>query len=133
VPLPAQERVPAPENNPTPDWNELQFVSWDEFRRMAPSILQLEITRMDGLLPALGAHANSYNDVVRARFCVRQFVTCIEGAEKEHLEPDCAAHLHNAILSLSLPPDDLDAQALNTWRYVLGRLSDINRRLPLVY
>jgi hypothetical protein len=133
VPLPAEDRVPAPESSRTPDWNELQFVSWNEFRRMAPSILQLEITRMDGLLPALGANTNSYNDVVRARFCLRQFVSCLESAARESLEPACAAHLHNAILSLSLLPGDLDAQAVKTWRYILDRLNDVNRRLPLVY
>ncbi len=133
MPLPTPDPVPAPEAVPAADWNELQFVGWSEFKRMAPSILQLEITRMDGLLPALRVHAGAYNDVVRARFCVRQFLACLEGAAKESIEPICAAHVRNAIMSLALPPDGLDPHALKTWRYIVDRLNDIHRRLPLIY
>ena len=31
-------------------WNEIQFLSWDKFKGMAPSIIQLEITRLTRIM-----------------------------------------------------------------------------------
>jgi hypothetical protein len=130
---PAATPGPASEAAPPADWNELAFVGWDEFRRMAPSILQLEITRLDALLSELGRGASAYNDLVRVRYCVRRFVACLEAAHKDTLRAACAAHLQAAIMGLSLPPAGVEEGARETWRYVLDRLRDVYRRLPLVY
>lgn len=118
---------------PGPDWNELQFVSWAEFKRMAPSILQLEITRLESLLPAASTNTDLHNSIVRARFSVRQFIACLERADRTTVEETCAPHLQTAVMSLSLSPATLDAPARETCRYILDRLNYVYRRLPLVY
>jgi len=118
---------------PNTDWNELQFVSWSEFRQMTPSILRLEITRMGKLIHALPTDTDFHNSLVRARFALKQFVACLERSEKDTLEETCSVHLRAAIISFSLQPETLDAQTKQTLRYILDRLNYVYHRIRLIY
>jgi len=132
-----QTRIPDPADTPEPvpasDWNELQFVSWSEFRQMTPSILRLEITRMGKLIQTFRGDTDFHNSLVRARFALEQFVACLERSEKDTLEATCAEHLRAAIIGFPLPSETLDAQTRQTHRYILDRLNYVYHRIRLIY
>jgi hypothetical protein len=116
-----------------PNWNEIQFLSFKEFLQMAPTILQLEITRLGKIIQELPPRVPFRNDLVRARFETAQFVECLKSTEKSSIESVCAIHLQNAILSLSVQPEDLEPGTRETWNYVLDRLNYVHHRVRLIY
>ncbi len=120
-------------NAPSPNWNEIQFLSWKEFRQMAPSILQLEVTRLGGLIRALGDDTEFHNPLVRARFALKEFIRCVEAAQKDTVEQSCAGHLRTAIANISFQPEGLDGGTQETCRYILDRLNYVHHRISLIY
>jgi hypothetical protein len=113
--------------------NEIQFLSWKEFRQMAPSILRLEITRLGELIDAAPPDAlDVRNALVKARFEVQRFVACLENAEKESVDA-CASHLQTALLALSFDEQALDPASRQTCAYILDRLTYVLNRIALVY
>ncbi len=119
--------------SPNTNWNELQFLSWSEFQAMAPSIVQLEITRLAKAIPRVRENTDFCNSLVRARFALTRFVACVENAEKDSVEKSCSPHLHTAIMNVSFQPDHLDKQTKATCNYVLDRLEYIYDRIRLIY
>ncbi len=115
-----------------PDWNELDFVDWDEFRRMAPSIIGLEIGRLDPLVAASIGDLDLHNPLVRVRFELKSFVATLAEATPETIGSPCAEHLRAALLALPLFPDIDDATAA-TLRYIANRLTYVYDRIPLIY
>ena len=111
--------------------NEIQFLSSDEFRRMAPPILQLEITRLGELIGAAGSDLDFRNALVRARHALRQFVACLEA--EAAFDDASAEHLRVAALSLAFDPAERDEQAMATLAYVRDRVRYVHDRLPLLY
>ena len=118
---------------PNLSWNEIQFLSWSEFQQMAPSILQLEITRIGKVIRSFPADTDFHNGLVRARFELKQFVACLGQAEKDSFGETCAPHLRKAIMSMSVQPPGLDLQTREKCAYVLDRLNYINHRISLIY
>lgn len=118
---------------PNLNWNEIQFLSWKEFQQMAPSILQLEITRIGKVIRSFPDDTDFYNRLVRARFELTQFVACLRQAKKNRFEETCAPHLRAAIMSMSVQPSPIDLQTRETCGYVLDRLNYINHRISLIY
>ena len=116
-----------------PSWNEIQFVSWAEFRQMAPSILQLEVTRIGKIIQTFQENTEFHNGLVRARFALEQFVANVKQAEKNNFEETCVVHLRTAIANFPLQPDDLDAETKKTCRYILDRLNYVYHRITLIY
>ena len=114
------------------DWNELQFLSWNKFRQMAPSILQLEVTRLGTLIDASGSATDFRNALVKARFEVKQFIACLQQAEKENVEA-CAPHLQTALLNVSLVHAHRDEAMAARLNYVIDRLKYVNDRIALIY
>ncbi len=121
------------EEVPDINWNELQFLSWGEFKHTVPSILQLEVTRLGKLMGAFSGDTDLHNSVVRARFALKQFISCVERSQRDALEESSSAHLRTAIMNLSFPPRDLDAQTKETLSYVLDRLNYVYCRIGLIY
>ena len=118
---------------PNINWNEIQFLSWNEFQQMAPSILQLEITRIGKVILSFPDDTEFHNGLVRARFELRQFVECLGQANKDSFEETCAPHLRAAIMSMSVQTLPIDLQTRETCGYVLDRLNYINHRISLIY
>ncbi len=143
-------------------WNEIQFLSWNEFSRMAPSILKLEVTRMSALVHQAGGNIEFRNALVRSRFALQRFIDCIEqhgieqhgieqhgivtGAEqcgnnpsgRDHSDRDdfaerCSKHLTEALMSLPPVHRDTDESMAHTLDYIADRLNDVYRRIPLIY
>ncbi len=116
-----------------PDWNELDFLSWDAFRRMAPPVLRLEITRIERLLAAEALPLDVHNALVRVRFALNTFLTCLAGSDRTTFDGTCVPHLDAALLNLPLAFPDLDAPTRETLAYVLDRLRYIHDRIRLIY
>ena len=114
-------------------WNELQFLSWGEFKQMAPSILQLEVTRIGALIGTFPESNEFHNGLVRARFALKRFIACLGHAEKDTVEESCAQHIRTAIMNMSLQPDNLDIQTRETCSYILNRLHYALHRIRLIY
>lgn len=100
---------------------------------MAPSILQLEVTRLGTLIRLVGAELGVRNALVRARFELQQFILCVTEAEKERVSDACIAHLHAALLSLSPLNFEAQAEAAEMLNYIVNRLTYVNKRIPLIY
>ena len=124
---PEQTRIPRM------NWNELQFLSWGEFKQMTPSILQLEVTRLGTLLRPHQEDTEFHNQLIRTRFALSQFIQCVKETKKDDIETACGEHLRTAIMSLSFPPEDLDTQTQDTCRYILDRLKYVHYRITLIY
>lgn len=111
--------------------NEIQFLSWGEFRQMVPSILQLEVTRLGTLIEAAGEDTDFRNALAKARFEVKQFIACVQKADKATVEEVCAPHVQTALLNVSLLDRDEDTMA--TLHYIIDRLQYVNDRIALIY
>ncbi|MEX0821136.1 MAG: hypothetical protein WD021_03235 [Rhodothermales bacterium] len=109
------------------DWNELDFVGWKEFRRMAPAVIGLELSRLERVLAGLAPGSDAYNTLVRARYEMRRFADGLADAEKGEAEHG-AEPLRRALLAVSLLAEDHD-----TLEYVARRLHYVHERLKLIY
>ena len=114
-------------------WNEIQFLSWDEFRRMAPSILQLEVSRISDLLRSASLEIEDYNALVRVRHAIRSFIACVESAGKDTVQAACEPYLTQALLSVPAPDAGFDVETARTIEYIVDRLNYVIRRIPLIY
>jgi len=116
----------------TPDWNELDFVDWGEFRRMAPSVIGLEIGRLEPLIDASVGEWEMHNALVRVRFELKSFVATLAEATPETVGSAGTDHLRTALLTLSLFPD-VDEATAATLHYIANRLRYVYDRIPLIY
>jgi hypothetical protein len=111
--------------------NEIQFLSWHEFKQMAPPILQLEVTRLTNLIQTPGHDLDIHNALVRARFEVARFIAGLAGADRDRVETACAPHLGAALLALSFPPSAVDDA--ETLGYVINRIEYVYYRIAYIY
>lgn len=113
--------------------NELQFVGWKKFREMVPSIVQLEVSRLERVVDGVQENTELYNAVVKARFELKAFADALQNADKDDLEETCAPHLEAAMLTVSMTPGDREGEVAETLRYVADRLEHIHDRMELIY
>ena len=114
------------------EWNEIDFVGWPAFRRMAPTVVGLEISRLERLISNHEIGSESYNTLIRLRYSVRRFIDELEEAD-ENDAPRLARLLEQALLTLSAALDPAAAGDAETLRYVAHRLTYIHNRLNLIY
>ena len=112
--------------------NEIQFLSWGEFRQMAPSILQLEVTRLSTVIEAQRDVPNFHNALVKTRYELKHFMTCLQHTTKEQID-SCAPHLQIALLNVTLANTDRDEATTHTLAYIIDRLTYVLERIPLIY
>ncbi len=120
-------------NHSKRDWNELEFVSWKEFQQMAPSIIQLEITRLGKLIQSFRLDSDLHNALVQARFELKQFIRHLAATQKAAGLAGCTTHLQNALLALALITHPGDAQAEETLCYIRDRIEYIYQRIHFIY
>lgn len=113
--------------------NELQFVGWKEFKQMVPSIVQLEISRLDCIIERVRDDPDRCNALVKARFELKKFVACLQQAEKETLEETCAPHLQAALLAVSMTPGEQGDDTAKRLRYIIDRLNHVHDRMEMIY
>lgn len=112
------------------EWNELHYVSRDTFAQMAPSVLRLEMGRMDKLVARLPLEDERRNALVTARYRLGLLRDLVTG---DFLRADlgvCDHHISAAILAVGLRPSggpdpDLDALLDN----IADRLGFVRERL----
>ena len=114
-----------------PGWNELGFVPWQSFRRMAPSILMLEISRLADLI-ASADEMEFRNALVKSRYELQAFIADLEAssATADSVEME---HLQAAILNLPVGYPDVSAEDAATLAYILDRLEYVHNRIRFVY
>jgi len=111
--------------------NEIQFLSWQEFEQMVPSILKLEVTRLEKLIRISGTSTDTRNTLVRARMDVKRFIRCVQQhTQKEHVQEICQQYLRLALLGVCLIDEEVDSQMV---AYVRGRLQYVHDRIPFIY
>lgn len=113
--------------------NELQFVSWTEFQEMVPSIVQLEISRLERVIEEVRDQTELCTALMEARSELQEFSATLQEAEKETLEASCAPHLEAAMLTLSMKADEADGETAETLRYIVDRLNHVHDRMELTY
>jgi hypothetical protein len=123
--------MPSIKNNR--DWNELEFISWEEFREMAPSIIQLEISRIGEIIDRFQADLEFHNALVKSRFELKKFIECLAHSGKDSLEENCAGHLCNAIVNLTFETPGVDEKSTQIRDYILDRLNYVHNRISLIY
>ncbi len=109
--------------------NEIQFLSWEEFRQMTPSILGLEISRLAQVLAEDGRSTQERNTLVVARHELRRFVGCVAEVEPQQVT-GCGKHLAAALLAAAFVRGERDSTALS---YVIGRLQYVQDRMAYIY
>jgi len=119
--------------NSKSQWNELEFVSWKEFTQMAPSIIQLEISRIGSVINAPATDLDIRNVLVRARFELGEFQECLQLAHGPPLSDSCVAHLRTSILSLSIKNQIRDEETTITLDYVFERLISMLERIDMIF
>ena len=113
-------------------WNEIQFLSWDKFKGMAPSIIQLEITRITMVMRSGHMDLDDHNALVRARFALKQFAECLETAQKETFQETCGPFVTQALMSMPATSSS-DVETAKTLKYIVDRIKDVHQRIPLIY
>ena len=113
--------------------NEIQYLSWKAFRRMAPSILRLEVARLGALMDAAGDDLDFRNTLAKARFELKRFEDRLDEATPETVKATCGPPLQAALMTLALAADDQTTVTASTLRYVLNRLTYLHDRLALIY
>ncbi len=115
------------------NWNEIQFLSWDKFKNMTPSIVQLEITRITKLLRTGKLELDDHNALVRVRFALKQFLECLETAKKETFQESCANYVTRALMSMPASSPTFDVETAKTLEYIVDRIKDVHQRISLIY
>ncbi len=117
----------------TPGWNELHFINREEFANMAPTVLQLEVSRLTRLLPSFELGSDAYNSVIAARKGVAHLQTLIQEEMDETRVKECALELESAILCLSVSDRKTDPNSRRVLVYVADRLVYILGQLKHLY
>lgn len=113
--------------------NELQFVNWAEFQEMVPSILQLELSRLNRVLEDLEDRPELRDALKDARDELQAFVACLPQANKKTFPETCAPHLQAALLTISIQAGEHSGDPGDTLRYIADRLNHVHDRMELIY
>ncbi len=114
-------------------WNELEFLSWEEFLQMAPSILQLEISRLSKLLDTPLNDPDIHNALVKGRYQLKCCAEKIEGVEKATVESVLSPFLTEAAFQISAALNSGESSMDATLHYVLDRIAYIHNRIQMIY
>ena len=131
--LPNSRGTPELHPDKTPGWNELHFINREEFASMAPSVLQLEVSRLTRLLPSFELGSDAYNSVIAARKSVAYLQSYIQEEMDEARVKECSLELESAILCLSVSDRKTDPNSRRVLVYVADRLVYILGQLKHLY
>jgi len=115
------------------DWNELEFTNWNDFRRMAPAIIQLEISRLGKIISSLKATNNTHNLLVKARFDLTQFQNHIKESDEGKIIESQMEKLYSALMCVSRAYEDSDENLKSKITYINDRLTDLINKSQMLY
>jgi hypothetical protein len=113
--------------------NELAYLSWTAFQRMAPAIVRLEVDRVDALLRDAGGDDALCEALARARGALECFTAGLAHARPRTVETACAPHLRAALVVLSLEASAREGPEAGTLRYIVDRLRYVHDRMDFIY
>lgn len=111
--------------------NELEYISWKEFKKMAPSIIRLETNRISKLISTFPPESDIHNVLIKVRYELNQFIECLDQTVSPPLADSCTEHLSKAILNLT--HEDIDESTSKTIHYILDRLNHVYNRIGMIY
>jgi len=114
-------------------WNELEFVSWRQFRQMAPPIMRLEVTRIGELIGRAGSNHEMRNALVKVRYELLEFVVAVEHCTDGRISGRARERLDAAIVNVPLDQADSGGDMHASLAYVLDRLHSIQKRIDFIY
>jgi hypothetical protein len=100
---------------------------------MVPSIVQLELSRLEQVIEGVQDRPELRNALVEARRKLEGFVECLQRADKQVLEESCAPRLEAALLTISMKADAEDGEVADTLHYIVDRLTHVHDRMELIY
>jgi len=128
-----------PRSNRASSWNELRYMSVHEFTRMAPTVVGLEVARLDELARRLSPGSALHEAVVTARYRLHLFLDEINGlsddASKVNLTSleACSEHIDASLLCMAAGQNAQDPTARGTFEYVAGRLDYIHSQIHRLF
>jgi len=117
----------------TPGWNELHFMNREEFARMVPTVLQLEVSRLGMVLTRFEPGTDAYNAVVTARHRVGKLREGLQSVLTSDEVADHERDLETAIMSVSIRDEDVPRDVQRELVYVADRLVYILGQMRLLY
>ena len=109
--------------------NEIHYLSWKEFQQMTPTILSLEVTRLEKILSQDTWSLGDRNELVRARHALQQFIDCVSKANKQNSE-HCTSFIEASCLHAAVVAGAVSLPALD---YVVDRLQTTRAKMSYIH
>ncbi len=116
----------------TGGWNELQFVSRSEFERMAPPVVQLEISRLSALMASSISDSEMYNTLVRLRYNLTTFIEMVTSSNDLKSE-EMKSILSEVLLLIGGTLEMCPNAMQDDLKYVADRVEYIYNRISFIY
>lgn len=116
-----------------PGWNELEFTNWKDFKRMAPTIIQLEIGRISEMIDSFETPGYIHNHLVKARFDLKIFLDKLQKQTNNKLSESDLSPLRSAIICISNIQIKQNEKVHFKMTYILDRLNDLLNKCKMVY
>ena len=114
------------------DWNELEFTNIADFKRMAPSIIQLEISRLGKMITSRETMDLTYNLLVKARFDLKEFKKDLETFTDSTMDDNKLSGLFSALFHIAGAAEN-DPEIKAKTDYVIDRLNDLINKCKMLY
>jgi hypothetical protein len=115
------------------DWNELEFTNWKDFKRMAPSIIQLEISRLGKIINSLSTPDDMHNLLVKARFDLIGFRETISHSQNRKITESELSKLFSALVFISSASERCTDKLKGKMEYISNRLNDLIAKCQMLY
>lgn len=115
------------------DWNELEFTNIADFKRMAPAIIQLEISRISKITDSLEAPEQVHNSLVKARYKLLNFKETFNNIKFEKINQDSMKELFSALYIISSAADFSNGELKSKIIYIIDRLNDFINKCHMLY
>ena len=100
---------------------------------MAPSILQLEVTRLGRMMRDYDLELEVHNAFVKGRYELKKFVQILPELADKDIAQESIEPLGNAIMAVSFEHESIKGDVAEIQAYILDRLNDVYNRIKLVY
>jgi len=115
------------------DWNELEFTNINDFKRMAPSIIQLEISRLSKIIDSFEASSSTHNLLVKTRYDLNEFQKVVETFKEDKIDDHHLAKLYSALFSIATAAENSDKTIKIKMDYIIDRLNDLLNKCKMIY
>jgi hypothetical protein len=115
------------------DWNELEFTNLNDFKRMAPSIIQLEISRLGKIIGSLEATNSVHNLLVKARYDLTEFQKDVETLNENKVNNRHLSKLYSALFCIASASKNSGKTIEDKINYVSDRLNDLLNKCKMIY